>query len=145
MPGLRLGLRPASARAAGWLRRAAPRPAGASLYRPGSGKPHAPAPPRAALGDLTGTVTLVPGSRIQQVLNTGRMLGHAEQAGQPVGDAPENGIGLLVIVLALYDDETHLRTRMVRSGPQLDTLRRVAWACRKSSDDYANPHVMNVM
>jgi len=71
-----------------------------------------------------GTLFLRPG--IQQVLNAGRMLGHAEQAGQPVGDAPKNGIGLLVIVLALYDDETHLRTRMVRSDPQLDTLRRVA-------------------
>lgn len=145
MPGLRLGLRPASARAAGRLRRAAPRPAGARLHRPGSGKPLAPAPPCAALGDLPGTVTPVPGSRIQQVLNAGRVIGHAEQAGQPVGDAPENGIGLLVIVLALYDDETHLRTRMVRSDPKLDSVRRVAWACRKSSNDYANPHVMNVM
>jgi hypothetical protein len=90
-----------------------------------------------------GALFLRPG--IQQVLNTGRMLGHAEQAGQPVGDAPENGIGLLVIFLALYDDETHLRTQIVRSDPKLDSVRRVAWACRKSSNDYANPHVMNVM
>ncbi|WP_149309168.1 hypothetical protein [Methylobacterium sp. P1-11] len=73
------------------------------------------------------------------------MIGHAEQAGQPVGDAPENGIRLLVIVLALYDDETHLRTRIVRSDPKLDSVRRVARACQKSSCDIVKRGVLNAM
>ncbi|MEE7469197.1 hypothetical protein MOF8_22005 [Methylobacterium oryzae] len=77
-------------------------------------------------------------SGIQQVLNTGRMIGHAEQAGQPVGDAPENGIRLLVIFLALDDDEAHLRTRIVRSDPQLESVRRVAGPVR------SHPAIMRI-
>ncbi len=145
MPGLRLGHRPAPARAAGLASRSATRPAGARLHRPGPGRLLAPAAPRAALDNLPGAVTLVPRSGIQQVLNAGRVIGHAEQAGQPVGDAPENGVRLLVIFLALYDDETHLRTRIVRSDPKLDPVRGVARVCQKLCRDVVIPPFMDIM
>ncbi|MGX9983789.1 hypothetical protein [Methylobacterium fujisawaense] len=82
---------------------------------------------------------------IQQILNTGRMIGHGKQAGQPVGDASEHGIRLLLIFPALYDDETHLRTRIVGSDPKLDGMRRVAQAVVKSSGDVGHQRFMNAM